>query len=59
MAFRNVEVKITVKVDGERVGRRKVSAKQVGSLEDGAQVLLRSQQAVTDLADELRAKVGV
>jgi hypothetical protein len=59
MSFSNVEVKITVKVDGQRVGRRKITRDRVSSLEDGAQLLSITQTSVQDLAKELRAKAGV
>lgn len=58
MSYQNVEVKVTVKVNGERVGRRKVTREQVSSLEDGRQLLAATQTAVADLALELRRKVG-
>lgn len=60
MAYNNVEVKITVKVDGKRVGRRKITFDTVGDLQDGQWLLAETTNAaVVDLAQELRVKAGV
>jgi hypothetical protein len=59
MSYSNVEVKVTVKVDGERVGRRKITFDRVSSLQEGMNVLHETQGAVADLARELRVKAGV
>ena len=57
--YNNVEVKITVKVDGKRVGRKKLTAASVSSLREGQVLRDRSMAAVAELANELRVKVGV
>ncbi len=59
MSFDNVEVKVTVKVNGERVGRRKVTRTSVSSVQDGRSLLNDTHRAVDALAGELRARVGV
>lgn len=54
----NVEVKITVKVDGKRVARRKLQ-RPVNSLEDGAKLLHQAHNAVDAIAHDLRNQAGV
>ena len=59
MSYSDVEVRISVRVNGERVGRRKIKRARVRNLEDGRQLLDDTYSAVDSLADELRIKIGV
>jgi hypothetical protein len=54
----NTEVKITVKVDGQKVAKRTLTA-DVGSLGDGQRLLRDTNEAVFGIANELRTKAGV
>lgn len=58
MSYRDVEVRISVRVEGERVGRRKITRRRVRSLDDGRELLEDAHAAVDSLADELRYKAG-
>lgn len=57
MAY-ETEVKITVKVSGQKVAQRKVGA-NVANLESGQALVTAARAAVDSLADELRAAAGV
>ena len=59
MSYSDVEVRITVRVNGERVGRRKIKRSHVLSLDDGRELLDDTYSAVDSLANELRIKAGV
>jgi hypothetical protein len=56
--YSDVEVRISVRVDGERVGRRKVKRARVRSLDDGRELLDDTHSAVDSLASELRDLAG-
>jgi hypothetical protein len=56
MARNGVEVRISVRVDGRRVGRRKIK-RSVSSLNDGRELLDDTHVAVDALADELQSQV--
>lgn len=59
MSYSNVEVKITVKVDGQRVGRSKVARERVGSVADGRSLRNAVHDEVDLLATKLARKAGV
>lgn len=54
----NATVKITVKVDGEKVATRKVEA-SVASVEQGRALLTETHAAADDIASELAGHLGV
>lgn len=56
--YSDVEVRVSVRVNGERVGRRKVRRASVNSLDDGRQLLDDTHVAVDSLASELRDLAG-
>lgn len=57
MAY-NAQVTITVKVDGQKVAKRKVKA-EVGNVEGGKALVDQAKAAIDGLARELGERAGV
>ncbi len=57
MARNGVEVRISVRVDGKRVGRRKIKRSSVRSLSDGQELLDDTHTAVDALADAVQNRI--